>query len=104
MLVLLGTLIQVVDSDDLMILQGLISFSAKLKSQLTYRNNNIQLDSGEVSISELCGIDIKSSIFCDPVEFLEIFIEETNTRVLFETKQIQILRCEGSNNLNGVIG
>ena len=70
----------------------------KLKSQLTYRNNNIQLSSNEVSI------DIKSGIFCAPVEFLELFVEKTNTRVLFDTKQIQILRCEGCSNLNGDIG
>ena len=74
-----------------------------MKSQLIYRNNNIQLSSDEVSISELCGIDIKSCIFCDPVEFLELFIEKTDTRALFDTKQIQILRCEGCNNLNGDI-
>ena len=81
MQVLLGTIIQkplikVVHSEDPMILQSLISFSAKSKSQLTYRNNNIQLSSNEVSISELCGIDIKSGIFCDPVKFLELFIEK----------------------------
>ena len=81
MQVLLGTIIQepllkVVHSDDPMILQSLISFSAKLKSQLTYRNNNIQLSSDEVSISELCGIDIMSGIFRDPVECLELFIEK----------------------------
>ena len=104
--VLLGTIIQepllkIVYSDDPMILQSLISFSAKLKSQLT---NNIQLSSDEVSISELCGIDMKSGIFCDPVEFLELFIEKTNARALFDTKQIQILGCEGCNNLNGDIG
>ena len=87
-----------------MILQSLIRFSAKLKSQLTYRNNNIELNSDEVSISELCGIDIKSGKFCDPVEFLEHFIEKTITRVLFDTKQIQILHCEGCSNLNGDIG
>ena len=109
MQILLGTIIEelllkVVHSDDLMILQSLISFSAKLKSQLTYRNNNIQLSSDEVSISELCCIDIKSGKFCDPVEFLELFIERTITRVLFDTKQIQILRCEGCSNLNGDTG
>ena len=108
MQVLLGTIIQeplpkIVHSDDPMILQSLISFSAKLKSQLIYRNNNIQLSSDEVSISELCGIDVKSCIFCDPVEFLELFIEKTDTQALFDTKQIQILRCEGCNNLNGDI-
>ena len=74
--VLLGTIIQeplliVVHSDDPMIFQILISFSAKLKSQLTYRNNNIQLSSDEVSISELCGIDIKIDTFYNPVEFLD---------------------------------
>ena len=109
MQVLLGTIIQeplpkVVHSDDPMILQSLIDFSAKLKSQLTYRNNNIQLSSDEVSISKLCGIDINSGKFCDPVKFLELFIEKTITRVLFDTKQIQILRCEGCSNLNGDIG
>ena len=109
MQILLGTIIQepllkVVHSDDPMILQSLISFSAKLKSQLTCRNNNIQLSSDEVSISELCGIDVNSGKFCDPVEFLELFIEKTITRVLFDTKQIQILRCEGCSNLNGDIG
>ena len=109
MQILLGTIIEelllkVVHSDDLMILQSLISFSAKLKSQLTYRNNNIQLSSDEVSISELCCIDIKSGKFCDPVEFLEVFIEKTITRVLFDTKQIQLLRCEGCSNLNGDTG
>ena len=46
--VLLGTIIQetllkVVHSDDPVILPSLIGFSAKLKSQLIYRNNNIQL-------------------------------------------------------------
>ena len=87
-----------------MILQSSISFSTKLKSQLTYRNNNIQLSSDEVSISELCGIDIKSGIFCDPVESLELFTENTNTRALFDTKQIQVLRCEVCSNLNGDIG
>ena len=61
--VLLGTitqepLLKVVHSEDPMILRSLISFSAKLKSQLTYRNNNIQLSSDELFISELCGIDI----------------------------------------------
>ena len=109
MQVLLETMIQellvkTVHSDDPMTLQSLITFSAKLKSQLIYRNNNIRLSSDEVSISELCGIDIKSGIFCDPVEFLELFIEKTNTRALFDTKQIQILRCEGCDNLNGDIG
>ena len=109
MQVLLGTIIQepllkVVHSDDPMIQQSLISFSARLKSQLTYRNNNIQVSSDEVSISEPCGIDIKSCKFCDPLEFLEHFIEKTITRVLFDTKQIQILRCEGCSNLNGDIG
>ena len=79
--VLLGTIIQepllkVVHSDDPMIQQSLISFSARLKSQLTYRNNNIQVSSDEVSISEPCGIDIKSCKFCDPLEFLEHFIEK----------------------------
>ena len=54
MQVLLGTIIQepllkVVHSDDPMILQSLISFSAKLKSQLTYRNNSTELSSDEVS-------------------------------------------------------
>ena len=109
MQVLLGTIIQerllnVVHSDDSTILQSLISFSAKLKSQVTYRNNNIQLSSDEVSISKLCGIDIKSGIFCNTVEFLELFIKKTNTRALLDTKQIQILRCEGCSNLNGDIG
>ena len=94
---LLGTIIQepllkIVHSDDPLILQSLITFSAKLKSQLTYRNSNIGLSSDEVNISELCGMDIKSGIFCDPVEFLELFIEKTNTRALFDTKQIQNLR------------
>ena len=84
MQVLIGTIIQellpkVVHSDDPIILQSLISFRAKLKSQLTYGNNNIQLSLDEASISELCGIDIKSGIFCNPVEFLELFIEKTNT-------------------------
>ena len=84
MQVLIGTIIQellpkVVHSDDPIILQSLISFSAKLKSQLTYGNNNIQLSLDEASISELCCIDIKSGIFCNPVEFLELFIEKTNT-------------------------
>ena len=87
-----------------MILQSLISFSAKLKSQLTYRNNNIQLSSDEVSINKLCGIDVKSGIFCDPVESLELFTENTNTRALFDTKQIQVLCCEGCSNLKGDIG
>ena len=109
MQVLLRTIIQepllkIVHSDDPMILHSLICFSAKLKSQLTYRNNNIQLSSDEVSIRELCYIDIKSGIFCDPVEFLELFIEKTNTRALFDTKQIQILRSEGCSNLNADIG
>ena len=76
----------------------------KLKSQLTYKNNNIQLNSDEVSISEFCGIDKKSGKFCDPVEFLEHFTEKSITRVLFDTKQIQILRCECCSNLNGDIG
>ena len=97
-------LLKVVHSDDPMILQSLINFSAKLKSQLTYKNNNIQLNSDEVSISEFCGIDKKSGKFCDPVEFLEHFTEKSITRVLFDTKQIQILRCEGCSNLNGDIG
>ena len=109
MQILLGTIIQelllkIVHSDDPMILHSLICFNAKLKSQLTYRNNNIQLSSDEVSISELCDIDIKSGIFCDPVEFLELFLEKTNTRALFDTKQIQILRCEGCSNLNADTG
>ena len=81
MQVLLGTtirepLLKVVHSDDPMILQSLIGFSAKLKSQLTYRNNNIQLSSDEVSIREICGTDIKSGIFCDAFEFLELFVEK----------------------------
>ena len=37
--------------------------------------------------------------YCDPVEFLEFFIEKTNSRALFDTKQIQVLR-----SLNGDIG
>ena len=107
--VLLGTitqepLLKVVHSEEPMILQSLISFSAKLKSQLTYRNNNIQLSSDELSISKLCGIDINSGIFCDLVTFLELFIEKTNTRALLDTKQVQILHCEGCSNLNGDIG
>ena len=109
MQVLVGTIIQEpllkeVHSDYPMILPSLISFSVKLKSQLTYTNNNIQLSSDEVSISELCGINIKSGIFCDPVEFLELFIEKTNTQALFDTKQIQILRCQDCSNLNRDIG
>ena len=74
--VLLGTIIQepllnVAHSDDPMLFQSSINFSAKLKSQLTYRNNNIQLSSDEVSIREFCGIDIKIDTFCNPVEFLD---------------------------------
>ena len=47
MQVLLGTIIlepslKVVHSDNPIILQSLISFSVKLRSQLTYRDNNIQ--------------------------------------------------------------
>ena len=92
MQVLLGTIIhepslKVVHSDNPIILQSLISFSVKLRSQFTYRNNSIQKSLDEVSISELCGIDIKSRIFCGPVEFLELFIEKSDTRALFNTKR-----------------
>ena len=36
-------------------------------------------------------MDIKSGIFCDPVEFLELFIEKTKTRALFDVQKIQII-------------